>query len=166
MPLRDVFSPHCSSLSTPTTVRPLHNPELGHSHQLHCKKKPQELLKQFYSAVIESVLCTSITVWFGSATKSGIIRLQRMVWTAERIISAPVPTIQELYLTLVIWLALQSPNYQDSQAQEQFLPPGNPTYEPLNTQFSVTWIVCTANLIRTSLIKSDQTKCCFLKFIH
>ncbi len=55
-----------------------------------------------------------------------------MVWTAERIISAPVPTIQELYLTLVIWLALQSPNYQDSQAQEQFLPPGNPTYEPLN----------------------------------
>ncbi len=141
VPLRDVFSPYYSSPTTPTTVRPLHNPELGHSHQLHCKKKekpnegfnlPQELLKQFYSAVTESVLCTSITVWFGSATKSGIIRLQRTVWTAERIISAPVPTIQELYLTLVIWLALQSPNYQDSQAQEQFLPPGNPTYEPLN----------------------------------
>ncbi|KAK3521157.1 hypothetical protein QTP70_000517 [Hemibagrus guttatus] len=31
---------------------------------------PQERLTQFYSAVIESVLCTSITVWFGSATKS------------------------------------------------------------------------------------------------
>ncbi len=26
----------------------------------------------------------------------------------------------------------QSHNYQDSQAQDQFLPPGNPTYEQLN----------------------------------
>ncbi len=33
-------------------------------------KLPQELLKQFYSAIIESVLCSSITVWFGSATKT------------------------------------------------------------------------------------------------
>ncbi len=30
---------------------------------------PQELLKQFYSTIIESVLCTSITVWFSSATE-------------------------------------------------------------------------------------------------
>ncbi|KAL0192329.1 hypothetical protein M9458_010625, partial [Cirrhinus mrigala] len=58
---------------------------------------PQELLKQFYSAVIESVLCTSITVWFGSATKSDTRRLQRTVRTAERIIGAPLPTLQELY---------------------------------------------------------------------
>ncbi len=28
------------------------------------------VLIQFYSAIIESVLCTSITVWFSSATKS------------------------------------------------------------------------------------------------
>ncbi|KAK3548630.1 hypothetical protein QTP70_015943, partial [Hemibagrus guttatus] len=58
---------------------------------------PQELLTQFYTAVIESVLCTSITVWFGSATKSDIRRLQRTVRTAERIIGAPLPTLQELY---------------------------------------------------------------------
>ncbi len=60
---------------------------------------PYELLKQFYSAVIESVLCISITVWFGSATntKSGIRRLRRTVHTAERIIGAPLPTLQELY---------------------------------------------------------------------
>ncbi len=37
----------------------------------------QELLKPFYSAIIEFVLCSSITVWFGSATKSHIKRLQR-----------------------------------------------------------------------------------------
>ncbi|KAI2646791.1 hypothetical protein H4Q32_028923 [Labeo rohita] len=58
---------------------------------------PQELLKQFYSTITESVLCTSITVWFGSATKSDIRRLQRKVRTAERIVGAPLPTLQELY---------------------------------------------------------------------
>ncbi|KAK3566300.1 hypothetical protein QTP86_032231 [Hemibagrus guttatus] len=45
--------------------------------QLRKFNLPQELLIHFYSAVIESVLCTSITVWFGSATKSDIRRLQR-----------------------------------------------------------------------------------------
>ncbi|KAK3554319.1 hypothetical protein QTP70_020816 [Hemibagrus guttatus] len=47
--------------------------------QLRKFKLPQELLTHFYSAVIESVLCTSITVWFGSAKKSDIRRLQRTV---------------------------------------------------------------------------------------
>ncbi|KAK3553460.1 hypothetical protein QTP70_003505 [Hemibagrus guttatus] len=65
--------------------------------QLRKFNLPQELLTQFYSAVIESVLCTSITVWFGSATKSDIRRLQRTVQTAERITVAPLPTLQELY---------------------------------------------------------------------
>ncbi len=69
--------------------------------QLRKFNLPQELLKQFYSAVIESVLCTSITVWFGSATKSGIRRLQRTVRTAEWIIGAPLPTLQELYTSRV-----------------------------------------------------------------
>ncbi|KAK3558997.1 hypothetical protein QTP86_000112 [Hemibagrus guttatus] len=45
--------------------------------QLRRFNLPQELLIHFYSAVIESVLCTSITVWFGSATKSDMRRLQR-----------------------------------------------------------------------------------------
>ncbi len=36
--------------------------------QLRKFNLPQELLKPFYSAIIESVLCTSITVWFSSAT--------------------------------------------------------------------------------------------------
>ncbi len=62
---------------------------------------PQELLKQFYSTIIESVLCTSITVWFSSATKSDLRRLQRVVRTAERIIGTTLPTLQELYLSRV-----------------------------------------------------------------
>ncbi|ROL50820.1 hypothetical protein DPX16_15064 [Anabarilius grahami] len=70
-------------------------------HQLSKLNLPQELLTQFYSAVTESVLCSSITVWFGSATKSDIRRLQRTVWTAERIIGAPPPTLQDLYSSRV-----------------------------------------------------------------
>ncbi len=50
--------------------------------QLRKFNLPQELLIQFYSAIIESVLCSSITVWFGSATKTDIRRLQRTVRTA------------------------------------------------------------------------------------
>ncbi len=69
--------------------------------QLRKFNLPQELLKQFYSAIIESVLCTSITVWFSSATKSDHRRLWRVVRTAERIIGTTLPTLQELYLSRV-----------------------------------------------------------------
>ncbi len=58
---------------------------------------PQAHMTQFYSAVIESVLCSSIIVWFGSASKSDIRRLQRTVRTAERIIGVHLPSLQDLY---------------------------------------------------------------------
>ncbi len=59
--------------------------------QLRKFNLPQELLIQFYSAIIESVLCTSITVWFSSATKSDLRRLQRVVRTAEWISGTTLP---------------------------------------------------------------------------
>ncbi len=61
--------------------------------QLRKLNLPQELLKQFYSAIIESVLCTSITVWFSSATKSDLRTLRSVVRTAERIIGTTPPPI-------------------------------------------------------------------------
>ncbi len=69
--------------------------------QLRKFNLPQELLIQFYSAIIESILCTSITVWFSSATKSDLRRLRRVVWTSERIIGTPLPTLQKLYSSRV-----------------------------------------------------------------
>ncbi len=88
-------------------------PEVGQSYWVHFKNKaqqrfyfflqlrkfnlPQELLKQFYSTIIETVLYMSITVWLSSATKSDLRRLRRVVRTAERIISTTLPTLQELY---------------------------------------------------------------------
>src|SRR4029434_10772867 len=69
--------------------------------QLRKYNLPQDLLIMFYTAVIESVLCTSITVWFGSATKLDKNRLQRTVRSAEKIIGANLPTIQDLYTSRV-----------------------------------------------------------------
>ncbi len=71
-------------------------------HQLRKFNLPQELLKKFYSAIIESVLCTSITVWFSSATKSDLRILQRVVRTAERIIGTTLSSLQELFTSRVI----------------------------------------------------------------
>ncbi|KAI2647223.1 putative RNA-directed DNA polymerase from transposon BS [Labeo rohita] len=62
---------------------------------------PQALMTQFYSAVIESVLCSSITVWVGAASKSDIRRLQRTVRTAERITGVHLPNLQDLYISRV-----------------------------------------------------------------
>ncbi len=69
--------------------------------QLRKFNLPQELLIQFFSAITESVLCTSITVWFSSATKSELRRLWRVVRTAERIIGTTFTTLQGLYLSRV-----------------------------------------------------------------
>ncbi len=66
-------------------------------HQLKKFNLPQAHMTQFYSAVIESVLCSSITVWFGSTSKSDIRRLQRTVRTADRIIGVHLPSLQDLY---------------------------------------------------------------------
>ncbi len=41
------------------------------------------------------------TVWFGSATKSDIKRLQQTVRTAERNICAPLPNLQDFYISRV-----------------------------------------------------------------
>ncbi|KAK3527130.1 hypothetical protein QTP86_012743 [Hemibagrus guttatus] len=85
--------------------------------QLRKFNLPQELLTHFYSAVIESVLCTSITVWFGSATKSDIRRLQRTVRTAERIIGAPLPTLQELYTSRRRMRMMKKTQFRSSPAR-------------------------------------------------
>ncbi len=109
--------------------------EVGHSHSLHCKNLPQELLIQFYSAIIESILCTSITVWFNSATKSDLRRLRRVVRTAERIIGTTLPTLQELYLSRVSKRAGKitlDPSHPAHSLYE--LLPSGPRYRALSTR--------------------------------
>ncbi len=119
--------------------------------QLRKFNLPQELQKQFYSAIIESVLCMSITVWFSSATKSDLRRLRIVVWTAERIIGTTLPTLQELYSSRVskragkitldpshpahslfeLWPSGRSSEHKNDQTQKQFFSPSNPSHEHL-----------------------------------
>ena len=49
------------------------------------------IMAQFYRAVIESVLTSSLIVWFASASARAKARLQRVVRAAERIIGCPCP---------------------------------------------------------------------------
>ena len=57
----------------------------------------REILVQFYIAVIESVLCFSLTVWYGSTTKDQRRRLNRVVRNAGRIVGCELPPWEELH---------------------------------------------------------------------
>ncbi len=111
--------------------------------QLRKFNLPQELLKQFYSAIIESVMCSSITVWFGSANQtsrdysgqSGLLRgLSVLLCPSSKIFTSPewgkglenhlgplTPSPLSLQ-TVAFWSALQSTDHQNSQAQDMFSP--------------------------------------------
>ncbi|KAI3374281.1 hypothetical protein L3Q82_006130 [Scortum barcoo] len=52
----------------------------------------QRTQRTFYTAIIESV-----TVWYGNSTAADRKRLQRVVRTAERIVRAPLPSMQDIY---------------------------------------------------------------------
>ena len=51
---------------------------------------PPELRAFLYTAVSESILCTSITLRFGKATKQDLHRLQRIIRPAKKIIGVPL----------------------------------------------------------------------------
>ncbi|KAM9793632.1 uncharacterized protein ACBT44_018006 [Syngnathus typhle] len=81
------------------SVRKKAQQRLYFPRQLKRFNLPRELLKTFYTAIIQSVLCTSITVWFGSASKQDKHRLQRTIRNAEKITGINLPSIQDLYLS-------------------------------------------------------------------
>jgi len=55
------------------------------------------ILKNFYLCVIQSILTNCITVWYGNCTVSDRKALQRVVKTAQNIIGAKLPSIQDIY---------------------------------------------------------------------
>ncbi|KAK3553454.1 hypothetical protein QTP70_003497 [Hemibagrus guttatus] len=46
---------------------------------------PVKMLVNFYTAIIESVLTSSITVWFAAATARDKAKLQRVIHSAEKV---------------------------------------------------------------------------------
>ncbi|TWW59025.1 hypothetical protein D4764_06G0005550 [Takifugu flavidus] len=67
--------------------------------QLRKLKLPPRMLAQFYTAIIESILTSSITVWYAGTTVRDRLRLQRVVRTAEKVIGCRLPSIQDLYIS-------------------------------------------------------------------
>ncbi|TWW54702.1 hypothetical protein D4764_0214420 [Takifugu flavidus] len=72
--------------------------------QLRKLKLPPRMLAQFYTAIIESILTSSIltssiTVWFAGATVRDRRRLQRVVRAAEKVMGCRLPSIQDLYIS-------------------------------------------------------------------
>ncbi len=103
---------------------------------------PQAHMTPFYSAVIESVLCSSITVWFGSASKSDIRRLQQTVRTAERIIGVHLPSLQDLYNSRVKKWAGSIITDPSHPGHNLFaLHPSGRRYRSLCTRTSMLWLV-------------------------
>ncbi|KAI4884846.1 hypothetical protein NFI96_004895, partial [Prochilodus magdalenae] len=54
-------------------------------------------LSNFYSCIIESILTSCITVWYGSTTVKDRKRLQRVVKTATKITKMAQPSLQSIY---------------------------------------------------------------------
>ncbi|TWW75992.1 hypothetical protein D4764_13G0006540 [Takifugu flavidus] len=62
-------------------------------------KLPPRMLAQFYTAIIESILTSSITVCYAGATVRDRLRLQRVVRAAEKVMGCRLPSIQDLYIS-------------------------------------------------------------------
>ncbi|KAL3048745.1 hypothetical protein OYC64_008258 [Pagothenia borchgrevinki] len=60
----------------------------------------------FYRGATESILSSCITLWFGSCTAADRKSLQRIVNSAQRIIGAPLPSLEDIYNTRLTRKAL------------------------------------------------------------
>ncbi|KAK9524364.1 hypothetical protein VZT92_016764 [Zoarces viviparus] len=58
---------------------------------------PKTMLVHFYRAIIESILCSSITGWYAAATAKDKGRLQRIIRSAEKVIGCNLPSLQDLF---------------------------------------------------------------------
>ncbi|KAI5108018.1 gastrula zinc finger protein XlCGF28.1-like [Silurus meridionalis] len=60
---------------------------------------PFPILTTFYRGTIESILSSCITAWFGNCIVSDRKTVQRIVWTAEKLIGVSLPSIMDIYAT-------------------------------------------------------------------
>ena len=58
---------------------------------------PKAMMVNFYTAIIESILTSSISVWCAAATANDRRRLQRIIHSAEKVIGCNLPALEDLY---------------------------------------------------------------------
>ena len=60
-------------------------------------KVNSNILLSFYRAIIESILTSCITVWYGRATQKDIKLLSYVITQAEKILGLVLPSLDEIY---------------------------------------------------------------------
>ncbi|KAK3540282.1 hypothetical protein QTP70_029611, partial [Hemibagrus guttatus] len=60
---------------------------------------PVKMLVNFYTAIIESIITSSIMIWFSAATARDKAKLQRVIHSAEKVIGYSLPSLKELYVS-------------------------------------------------------------------
>ena len=65
--------------------------------QLRKFNMPRKVMVEFYTATIESILTSSITVWFAASTAKDKGRLQRIIRSAEKVIGCDLPALLDLF---------------------------------------------------------------------
>uniref|UniRef100_A0A8C5N999 Reverse transcriptase domain-containing protein n=1 Tax=Gouania willdenowi TaxID=441366 RepID=A0A8C5N999_GOUWI len=63
---------------------------------------PTKMMVNFYSSIIQSILCSSITIWYAAATAKDKARLQRIIHSAEKVIGCNLPSLQDLYASRIL----------------------------------------------------------------
>ena len=58
---------------------------------------PKAMMVHFYTSIIESILTSSITIWYAAATVKDRSRLQRIIRYAEKVIGCNLPSLQDLH---------------------------------------------------------------------
>ncbi|KAG5844283.1 hypothetical protein ANANG_G00160790, partial [Anguilla anguilla] len=58
---------------------------------------PMPMMVHFYTAIIESILTSSITIWYAAATAKDKGRLHHIIRAAERVISCNLPSLQDVH---------------------------------------------------------------------
>ena len=56
------------------------------------------ILLNFYRSIIESILTSSITVWFHRATQYDLLKFISLIKQAQKIIKIDLPTLENLYV--------------------------------------------------------------------
>ena len=77
------------------------NQRLFFLRQLKKFRVNDRILSLFYRATIESVLCFSISTWYGSATVDDKEQLERVAKNASKIIGCDLPSLDDIYISRV-----------------------------------------------------------------
>ncbi|KAK3573286.1 hypothetical protein QTP86_019399 [Hemibagrus guttatus] len=96
----DIFNISLSSAVVPTCLKT--TTIIPMPKRLRKAHLPPLILTTFYRGTIESILSSCITAWFGNCTVSDHKTLQRIVWTAEKIIGVSLPSIMDIFSTRCI----------------------------------------------------------------